>query len=269
MNANQHNPLTTFLSPPNRKPPVRPASGAGSSAADLLAKANQPQISPGADNSGQLRTSQATGEAQISPSADNSGHLRTPPASDPAAISPSADNSGQLRTAQPEISRGADNSGQLRTTTPSTTDLTLSAPPNEATADSAPVPPPRFQRSDELMAVAIANGASLIEAAEQVGVCEKTARRRWAEEEFRQRILEIRCQIRCQAVGELTHDMQAATAVLRAALGAKSESVRVSAARAILKLGPDIGGRAEENALLARALEKLKEELARAAAGNG
>src|ERR1700722_19675685 len=221
MNANQHNPLTTFLSPPNRKPPVRPASGAGSSAANLLAKANQPQISPGADNSGQLRTSQATGEAQISPSADNSGHLRT--------------------------------------TAPSATDLTLSAPPNEATADSAPVPPPRFQRSDELMAVAIANGASLIEAAEQVGVCEKTARRRWAEEEFRQRILEIRCQIRCQAVGELTHDMQAATAVLRAALGAKSESVRVSAARAILKLGPDIGGRAEENALLARALEKLKE----------
>jgi hypothetical protein len=247
MNTNQPKPLTSFLTPlaTSQAPPKQAAN----LSADSIIDAARSQISPSADISGHLRTSQTSDPGAISPGAKISGHLRTPQ----PQISPSTDNSGHLRTSAEDRSCIRQNADELAT------DPTPSTSPNE--------PPPRFQRSDELMAVAIANGASLTKAAELAGVCEKTAQRHWKDDEFRQRVLEIRSQIRCQAVGELTHDMQDATATLREALKANSESVRVSAARAILKLGPDIGGRAEENARLARALDKLKEEMTRAARG--
>jgi hypothetical protein len=113
---------------------------------------------------------------------------------------------------------------------------------------------------DERMVIELANGASLKEAAKLAGFSERTAQRRWADSEFRQRILEARCQMRWQAVSKLATNMNAAAEALNAALGSKSDSVRVAAARSILRIANDFSGQAEENLKLINTLERVEEQ---------
>jgi hypothetical protein len=124
-----------------------------------------------------------------------------------------------------------------------------------------------FRRADDLLVAAIAAGASQREAARQAGVSERTAHRRWADPNFRRRVLEARSEIRCQAVGRLTSQSNKATETLAKGMDAKSESVRVSAARAVLKIGQELGGRQEENALLIEQLAEFKAALDAARSG--
>ncbi len=239
MNAKQYTPLTSFLSAPNPGPsspsPPSPMNPIGA----ILPSEVRDAISPGADNCGHLRTSPETDSGAISAGADISRQFRT---SVSAATTPALPPSDEKATASSYEGDAA---------------------PDDAT-NAETERPPRFQRSDEIMAIAIANGANLCEAARAAGVCDKTAQRRWKEAEFRDWILELRAEIRCRGVGRLVQNMDAAITALFAGLSANSEAVRISAARAILRLGRDLGGQAEENAMLASAIEKLKQGLAEA-----
>jgi hypothetical protein len=162
----------------------------------------------------------------------------------------------------PMISPEPDNSGQIRTASPSPTAVVA-----ESSAGTQ-LAPERYRQSDETLLIEIAKGAPLCRAAERAGVCERTARRRWADPAFRQKILDLRCEMRWQAAGQLSAEMGRASNALSQALDAESASVRVSAARAILRIGDELGSRAEENALLVATLEKLKQEMA-LASGRG
>jgi len=94
----------------------------------------------------------------------------------------------------------------------------------------------RFQRADELLLVALASGASIRQSARRVGLGEATVARRLEDQEFRRRLAELRCQLVDRAVGVLAASMASASATLRRLLKAKSETVRLGAARAILEM---------------------------------
>ena len=88
------------------------------------------------------------------------------------------------------------------------------------------------------------------EAAKRAGVSERTVRRRWTDEKFRQRVLDVRGEIRWEVTGRLTTEMKKATAVLTQGMSAQSESVRLSAARLILKIGHEFNNISLQNAMI-------------------
>ena len=108
-------------------------------------------------------------------------------------------------------------------------------------------------------ALAIASGTSVREAAASAGVSERTAYRRLGDPAFRRRVSEIRASFLNQAVGLLSEAANEAVSTLKALLTARAESVRLSAARAILELGPKLREQAE--------LEERVTALERVAAG--
>jgi HEAT repeat protein len=87
------------------------------------------------------------------------------------------------------------------------------------------------------LAVALASGQTLRDAALAVGVSERTASRRWADAEFRRRVAGLRGELVGRALGRMADGMAEAADVLRQLLAAKSESVRLGAARSLLELG--------------------------------
>jgi hypothetical protein len=95
----------------------------------------------------------------------------------------------------------------------------------------------RRKRGDDALALALAGGKSLRDAAVAAGIAERTATRRWAEPAFRRHVAELRTEMVTQALGRIADGMADAAATLRKLLKAKSESVRLSACRALLELG--------------------------------
>jgi HEAT repeat protein len=93
------------------------------------------------------------------------------------------------------------------------------------------------QNADEALALAVASGQSLRDAAAAVCIGERTATRRAADPDFRQRVAELRTEMTSRALGRLADGMSAAADTLRQLLDAESESVRLGAARALLELG--------------------------------
>src|SRR5262249_9159780 len=75
-------------------------------------------------------------------------------------------------------------------------------------------------------------------AARQANLAPRTAYRRLAQPGFRREVDGLRADMVGQALGRLTEGMTAAADTLRALLSARSESVRLAAARSILELGP-------------------------------
>ena len=59
------------------------------------------------------------------------------------------------------------------------------------------------QNADETLAVALAAGQTVRDAARTAGVAERTAHRRWADPEFRRRVDELRGQMVDRAIGRL------------------------------------------------------------------
>lgn len=82
----------------------------------------------------------------------------------------------------------------------------------------------------------MAAGQTLREAAGAVGIGERTAARRWADDSFRHRVTELRGQMVALALGKMADGMTEAAEALRKLLKAESESVRLGACRAILEL---------------------------------
>lgn len=95
-------------------------------------------------------------------------------------------------------------------------------------------------RFGELLAVEVAGGSTIREAAAAVGCSESVAYHLSSTPEFRQRVNEIRSEITAGAVGSLTAGARQAVETLRVLLSSSEEpSIRLQAAKAILSLvGP-------------------------------
>jgi hypothetical protein len=94
----------------------------------------------------------------------------------------------------------------------------------------------RRKRRDDALAVALAAGQTLRDAAVAAGIGERTATRRWTDPAFRQRVAGLRAAAVERAVGKLADATTEAADVLRKLLAAESESVRLSASRTLMEL---------------------------------
>jgi hypothetical protein len=93
------------------------------------------------------------------------------------------------------------------------------------------------RKRDDALAVALAAGQTLRDAAAASGIGERTATRRWADSNFRRRVAELRAEMTGRALGKLADGMAEAGDVLRALLKAESDSVKLGACRAMLEIG--------------------------------
>lgn len=91
----------------------------------------------------------------------------------------------------------------------------------------------RKRSATEVLAIGVASGMSLADAAKQAGIKYITASRRAADPAFRQRVEKLRQSMTDQALGRLTKDMTAADTV-SALLADPAPQVRLAAAKAIL-----------------------------------
>lgn len=91
--------------------------------------------------------------------------------------------------------------------------------------------------ADEALALALAAGKTLREAAKIASVGERTAARRWADPSFRSLVTELRGEVVERAIGRMADGMTEAADELRRLLKkARSETVRLGAARSLLEL---------------------------------
>ena len=110
--------------------------------------------------------------------------------------------------------------------------------------------------SDDRLALLIAAGKRVVDAAEEVGVSRRTAYRRHAHPEFRKKIRELRREMFDQALGTLAEAGVQAVGALKFLLGSADERVRLNAAKATLQLGVQLREQLELDQRLA-ALEDL------------
>jgi hypothetical protein len=92
-------------------------------------------------------------------------------------------------------------------------------------------------RADAALALALAGGSTVAEAAAAAGVSERTCYRRLENAEFRRQIAAARAAMFDSALGRLAGGMGDAAGALRKLLRAKSDSAKLGAARSILELG--------------------------------
>src|SRR5262245_51311891 len=90
----------------------------------------------------------------------------------------------------------------------------------------------------DAVALELAAGASLHEAARRTGAGERTIKT-WtaAKPQFARRVAELRAEMTSRALGRLIDGMALAADTLRKLLTAKSEMVRLGAARSVIELG--------------------------------
>jgi transposase-like protein len=89
----------------------------------------------------------------------------------------------------------------------------------------------------EAVALSLASGCTVREAARQAGCGERTIHTWLGDDAFRRRVAEVRTDLFSQAVGNLSRLAGKAAEALGALLEAKNESVRLQAARAVLEGG--------------------------------
>jgi hypothetical protein len=112
------------------------------------------------------------------------------------------------------------------------------------------------------LALALAAGDAVIEAASKARMSERTVYRRLADPAFRRHAQNLRGEMVGRALGRMTNGMSEAANVLRPLLEAKSETVRLGAARSLL----EIGSKLRDSVELEARLEALEE---RASSPNG
>jgi transposase-like protein len=94
------------------------------------------------------------------------------------------------------------------------------------------------QNADEALALALASGQTVRDAAAAVGIAERTATRRWADAAFRRHVAELRGEMATRALGRLADGMGEAASTLRELLADSTPpAVRLGAARCLLELG--------------------------------
>ncbi len=114
------------------------------------------------------------------------------------------------------------------------------------------------RNADEALALALATGQTPRASAQATGISERTAARRWADPAFRRRVSELRGDMVQLSLGRLADGMGDAAGKLRELLAAESESVRLGAARSLLKLGVKL----RESVELEQRLQTLEAQLA-------
>ena len=93
-----------------------------------------------------------------------------------------------------------------------------------------------MESGEAVFVAALAGGRSVRDAARQADISERTAYRRLADPAFRRAVQDARSRIVAEATGRLAALSTAAAEALGRLLRAKSENVRLSAARAVLEL---------------------------------
>lgn len=111
------------------------------------------------------------------------------------------------------------------------------------------------KRADDLLALGIARGLPIKDAAAGAALSERSAYRRASSAEFQDRVRALRGEMLASAVSAITATLGQATDTLSALLTAQSESVRLGAARTILEMGLKL----REHADLERRLRELEE----------
>jgi hypothetical protein len=94
------------------------------------------------------------------------------------------------------------------------------------------------QNADDALALALATGKTLRAAAEAAGVSERTGTRRWGDPNFRRKVFALRGELLGCALGRLVDASVEAVDVLRGLLQSEHDSVKLSAARALLEHAP-------------------------------
>jgi AcrR family transcriptional regulator len=92
--------------------------------------------------------------------------------------------------------------------------------------------------ADDVIAVALAGGQTVADAARNAGVAERTVYRRLEDTTFRRRVNELRADLVERALGRLTEGMTQAADRLMALVASKDEQVALRAARTVLELVP-------------------------------
>lgn len=93
------------------------------------------------------------------------------------------------------------------------------------------------RNADDALALELAAGKTLRDAAAAAGIGERTATRRWADPDFRRAVSRVRGDMLGRAAGELADGMAAAAKALRELLNCESPAARLGAARSLLELG--------------------------------
>ena len=110
------------------------------------------------------------------------------------------------------------------------------------------------RKADDVLAAAVAACQTLRDASKVARVGERTAARRWAEPDFQRKVVALRAAMVERALGRLSDAMCEAAEQLRELLGARSEAVRLGAARSPLELGVKL----RESVELERRLSELE-----------
>jgi len=141
----------------------------------------------------------------------------------------------------------------------------MSPDPEQPSAPVPPVPPVAIDGKQtgkravaDCLALALASGSTTAQAARKCGCSERTAHRRLEDPAFRQTVAHLRGELVARAAGLLAAKVSAAARTLRDLLTAKSETVRLGAARSILELA----ARFRESLDIDARLRQLEERMA-------
>jgi hypothetical protein len=91
--------------------------------------------------------------------------------------------------------------------------------------------------ADDALALALSTGKTLVDAARTANISEKTARRRWGDAGFRQRVSDLRGEVIAQAASHLAATMTRAAERLAELVESEDSKTALSAAKAVLSLG--------------------------------
>ena len=116
------------------------------------------------------------------------------------------------------------------------------------------------RNADEALALAVASGQTLRDAAQTAGVGERTATRRMADADFRARVAQLRADMVQRSLGRLADGMGAAADKLRLLLAAASESVQLGASRSLIELGVKLRESTELEERLADLEHRIRRE---------
>src|SRR5680860_1238028 len=94
---------------------------------------------------------------------------------------------------------------------------------------------PQVDPQDEVLAQALAEGASQVEAGNRAGVSDRTVRRRLREPAFRELVNQKRRDMITEASGRSSAQLNAAVATLTELLSSAEDSVRLRAAQLLIR----------------------------------